>query len=423
MSTATHPVAPEEIMAMLDGELTAAQIQSISTHAETCNQCHGIADSLRATSQSLNAWSVPSFHTSAGFESTLARIKSEASGRTFHHQFSIRALTQQHRLGMALASAVILFGLLIYVGTLPRYKLAAPAVMRDRPVDLARTDNARALPEEGRDSFYMRRIPFGKLQAETKPAGPVASPMGGISGVDKNSSSPMIARAVSLSIIAKDFSAARMSLDAVLARHRGYAAVLTANTQENSARSLQASLRVPAPELNATVSELKSLGRVETESQGGEEVTQQHADLLARLKNSRETEQRLQDVLRTRTGKVKDVLEVEQEIARVRGEIEQMEAEQKALEHRVEFASIDLRLTEEYKAQLTSPSPSTSTRFHNAFVTGYKDAVETVVSILLFFAEYGPAIVVWLLLAFPFGWLFWRRWRRNYLVSSSAGAQ
>ena len=37
-------------------------------------------------------------------------------------------------------------------------------------------------------------------------------------------------------------------------------------------------------------------------------------------------------------------------IARVRGEIESMEAEQKALEHRVDFASVEIQLSEEYKA-------------------------------------------------------------------------
>jgi hypothetical protein len=35
-----------------------------------------------------------------------------------------------------------------------------------------------------------------------------------------------------------------------------------------------------------------------------------------------------------------------------------MEAEQKTQEHRVEFATIDLKLAEEYKAQLTTPAPS-----------------------------------------------------------------
>ena len=38
-------------------------------------------------------------------------------------------------------------------------------------------------------------------------------------------------------------------LDAILAQHRAYAAQLSINPPENSARSFQASLRVPAPEL------------------------------------------------------------------------------------------------------------------------------------------------------------------------------
>ena len=48
-------------------------------------------------------------------------------------------------------------------------------------------------------------------------------------------------------------------------------------------------------ELNAVMLELQSLGRVQNEWQNGQEVTEQHADLVARLKNSRETEARLQD--------------------------------------------------------------------------------------------------------------------------------
>ena len=51
-----------------------------------------------------------------------------------------------------------------------------------------------------------------------------------------------------------------------------------------------------------------------------------------------------------------DVLEVEQEISRVRGEIEQMEADQQALEHRVTFATVDLRIDEEFRAELGTPS-------------------------------------------------------------------
>jgi Domain of unknown function (DUF4349) len=236
-------------------------------------------------------------------------------------------------------------------------------------------------------------------------------------------SAPMIARTVSLSLVAKDFSSSRAALESILARHHGYAASLTASTQPNTARSLQASLRIPAPELNAAIAELKSLGRIENENQTGEEVTQQHADLFARLKNSRETEQRLQAILLQRTGKISDVLAVEQEIARVRREIEQMEAEQKGLEHRVAFASIDLSLAEEYKAQIGSPSPAASTRIHNALVRGYKDAIEDLLGIVLLFAEYGLTLLIWLAFLLPVAWFVRRRWlRANALVAPSAGA-
>ena len=67
---------------------------------------------------------------------------------------------------------------------------------------------------------------------------------------------------------------------------------------------------------------VEMLGRVERESQSGEEVTRQHEDLVARLKNCRDTEQRLRQILQQRTGNLSDVLEVEEEIGRVRGEID-----------------------------------------------------------------------------------------------------
>src|SRR6202030_3732404 len=75
-----------------------------------------------------------------------------------------------------------------------------------------------------------------------------------------------------------------------------------------------------------------------------------------------------------------------------------MEAEQKALEHRVDFATVDLQLTEEYKAQLNPPAASVSTRIRNALVAGYRNASEMVLGIVLFFAESGPTLLIWLVI-------------------------
>lgn len=228
----------------------------------------------------------------------------------------------------------------------------------------------------------------------------------------------MIARTATLRVVVPKFEAARASLDAILVRYHAYAATLDVNTTEGSARAVTASLRVPASSLGAAFAELKALGRVENESQAGEEVTEQHMDLVARLKNARETEVRLQDILRTRTGKVKDVLEVEEEISRVRGEIEQMEAERTTLEHRVDFATVNLSLVEEYKAKLDSSAPSRGTQLRNSLVTGLRNASDSLFALVLFLAEITPVLLLWLLILSPLGWLFWRRFRAVRAVLS-----
>jgi hypothetical protein len=222
----------------------------------------------------------------------------------------------------------------------------------------------------------------------------------------------MIARTVSVTMVVKDVPEARAGLERVLAQYGGYAAQLTVNTPEGGARSFQASLRVPAPQLAAALAEVRGLGRVENESQAGEEVTQQHADLVARLQNSRETEQRLKDILAQRTGKIEDVLQVEEEIARVRGEIEGMEADQKTLEHRVDFASVDLQMSEVYREQLGTPSASVGTQVRNAFISGLRRAGAMMLGLVLFVEEAGPAVLIWVVILGAPGFVVWRRYRK-----------
>ena len=153
------------------------------------------------------------------------------------------------------------------------------------------------------------------------------------------------------------------------------------------------------------MAELKKLGRVEDESQGGEEVTQQYVDLEARLANGKHTEQRLTEILRTRAGKLQDVLKVELEIDRVRGEIEQMQAEKKELSKRVAFATLSTTVKEEYFAKLQPTPPSTGSRFRNAGVDGYNTVVEGLIDVGLFLLSAGPSLLLWAaILFFPARW-------------------
>jgi cobalamin synthase len=103
---------------------------------------------------------------------------------------------------------------------------------------------------------------------------------------------------------------------------------------------------------------------------------------------------------------------VEQEIARVRGEIESMEAEKKSMENRVAFATLQLKLSEEYKARLEVAPPSGGTRLHNAAVEGYQSAVQTALALVLTLLSAGPTVLLLLLIVFALYCLSRALWRR-----------
>jgi hypothetical protein len=224
---------------------------------------------------------------------------------------------------------------------------------------------------------------------------------------------PMIERTATLTVTTHDFDGLRARIDAILARRHGYVADLTANAPDKAGRTLNASLRIPAAELGAALTELKLLGHVESESQNGRDVSSEYVDLVARLSNARNTAQRLTQLLAQRTGKLDDVLAVENELSRVQGQIERMEAERKNTEARVAYATVQLNVAEYYKAQLQPAPDSTLIRFRNAGVEGYRSLADTVIGIALLVIADGPTLLLWAALLFFPVRAIWRRVHRN----------
>ncbi len=225
---------------------------------------------------------------------------------------------------------------------------------------------------------------------------------------------PMIIRTAQLAVTSKDFDTAHDRVEKILKRHQGYVGELTVNASAGAARSLTGTLRVPATQVESTLADLKAMGRVDQESLGGEEVTQQYVDLEARIKNSRNTEQRLIELQRERTGKLADVLSVEKEITRVRGEIEQMEAERKSMRNQVDYATVNLTISEDYKAELKVVPTSTGTLIRNAAVDGYKSLVDGLLGLLLWLLSWLPSLLMWIAVLFFPARFAWRRLRQRW---------
>jgi len=427
MNTSAHPVAPEEVMALLDEELSIAEAEAISEHVKRCSECAGLAEQFHGTSATLSRWSVPI--AARMVEDTVEELtgKESSGGKIGKANIFIRTSFWSWKqwtvwIGATTVGLTVLFAAAgsFYVAHKPRsvhsVTVAGRAGASQSEIDAYGTvgkleTGHNLISGQAESPMFNTSTGFGVGTGSRDGTGP-APPVAGKVDSLVSGQAPMIARTMTLTVATKDFAASRTLLEAILARRHGYAAQMSVNTPENAQRSLQASLRFPAAELAPAVADLKTLGRVENEMQSGEEVTQQHADLMARLKNSRETEHRLQAILAQRTGKMSDVLEVEQQIARVREEIERMEAEQKSLEHRVDFAAVNLQLKEEYKAQLVPPAVSVTTQMHNAIVAGLQNVSEMVLAIVLFFFEEGPTMVFLLAIFLPPLWFVWTRYRR-----------
>lgn len=376
MNKTTHPIEPEELMAHVDGELTAEREAAVLAHVDECVECRTLTGELKAVSGSLRAWKIAYSDTSIpptinkaldGVTRTVDGGRNNA-GKAWWPWKWIYALA-----GGALA--VFIAG-----------SLLIPDLHRSRHDVLPKYSVLNSTANKSRDKA--------------------------VEVIDRAATGPMIIRTAQLALITKDFDKARESVESILKRHRGYVGELKVSGSTGSGRTLTGTLRVPADQLDAMIADLKPLGRVESESQSGQDVTSQYVDLQARLTNARNTEQRLTDLLRNRTGKLSDVLEVEQELDRVRGEIEQMEAERKNMSNQVSYATVSLTVTEDYRAQLQVVPPSTSTRLLNAAVDGYRSVVNGILSATLFLLSTGPTLLVWGLILFFPARLLWRKARR-----------
>jgi hypothetical protein len=215
---------------------------------------------------------------------------------------------------------------------------------------------------------------------------------------------PRIAYSAELSEATHEFAHARLSLEEILDRHRGYVAKLRMVGQP-SGSVLSATLRVPSSEYRAALTELKAVGLVEHEEEAADEITQQHSELEARLVNAQNEEQRLQKLLQSRPDSFGDPASTARQVAMLRSEIERIEAERLTFGNRASFANVFFSLREER----TSPAETVGAKLRNAAVGGLNEAFESISTILLFLASRGPLLALWVVLLYFPARYFWRR--------------
>ena len=149
---------------------------------------------------------------------------------------------------------------------------------------------------------------------------------------------------VELEIVSFDDAVQKITASA--SEEHGYVATTSSQKQANGKLRGEVVVKVLPENLDRFLQKIRGLGELKNQTLGTEDVTKAYFDTDARLKNARVMEQRLIDMVKTKTGKVSDLLQVEKELGRVREEIEKMQGELKYWDSQVQFATVTISLVE-----------------------------------------------------------------------------
>jgi hypothetical protein len=112
-------------------------------------------------------------------------------------------------------------------------------------------------------------------------------------------------------------------------------------TGEGPTAQANLTLRIAIERLDRVMNELRELAHVQSENLAGDDVTAQVVDLDARLRNEQRVETELLELLQKRTdAPLEDILQLREEISRVRQRIEQITAQQQRLSRLVSLATV-----------------------------------------------------------------------------------
>jgi Domain of unknown function (DUF4349)/Putative zinc-finger len=170
-------------------------------------------------------------------------------------------------------------------------------------------------------------------------------------------------------------------------------------------------LRVPAGRFAAAVKDVEALGTVRQRQISAQDVTEEFVDLEARRRNLERHEHQLLSFM-DRAAKVTDLMAIEQELARVRGQIEQIAGRLRYLSHNVEMASITVTLSERARTHGLWDAGGTLGKMQRAFTAAVQQLLAVAERVLVLGASLLP--IAALALA---AWMVFRRTRR-----ASAGA-
>jgi hypothetical protein len=209
-----------------------------------------------------------------------------------------------------------------------------------------------------------------------------------------------------VTLVAESLTTFEAELTRLVAESGGYVAETDVSGVSHERRQGTWKVRVPADRFSSFVAAVGTLGEMQQSHVDSQDVTQEYYDLEARISNKQQEEKRLLKHLDETTGKLEDILTVERELSRVRGEVEQMQGRLRFLANLTSLSTIAITATE--LKHFTPPvEPTFAAQVGRTFRESTRLLTDFAKGVVLVVVAAAPWAVVVALVAIPI-WLLLR---------------
>ncbi len=208
-------------------------------------------------------------------------------------------------------------------------------------------------------------------------------------------------------LVVENLTVGQNKLTQLVKANDGYIAETNVGGESGEQRTGSWKVRVPVEKYEAFMAGAQRLGELQSIASSSQDVTAEFYDVTARIKNKQVEEQRLQELLRKATGKLTEVLQVEKELSRVRGEIEQLQGRIRVLRDLSSLTTVTITMRE--IKDYVPPAPPT---FGTEIARQFSGSIDVMKSVGKGLVLLGAALLPWLPLAL-LGFVGWKWMRRK----------
>ncbi|MEI8230624.1 MAG: DUF4349 domain-containing protein [Candidatus Peregrinibacteria bacterium] len=236
-----------------------------------------------------------------------------------------------------------------------------------------------------------------KMMREVMPV----APMGGVASDSFSTTQTVdriVIRSANMAIVARDVQKAVDALRTYAESNEGFVVNADVRRDDGDPPSAGVSFRIPAAKLDATVAFVRSQSvRVTSESITGEDVTEEYVDVTAKLKNLQASESQFLTILKG-AQKTEDVLAVQRELERVRGEIDQYTGRKQYLDNSAKLSAVSVSIVTD---EASVPVVETNNEWRPVIVA--KNAVAAFIELVKFLGN----VAIWIVIFTPVWGTIW----------------